>query len=111
MMRHEMEKVYRWGKLFGSLGALSLTMGCYNAPKASAGIHHPTTVMASGPTEDAYIYYPAIGVYYNTTRHQYVYREGRSWVDRPYLPSVWSSKLAGTPAVALDFHDAPEKHH
>lgn len=112
VMRHVAGRVCEWSRLIGGSVFLALGAGCYNAPENSSGIHGATTQVAGiGTGHDSYIYYPAYGVYYNTTRHQYVYREGRSWVNRSNLPPAWARNLASTPEVAVDFHDAPEKHH
>ena len=108
-MRHE-----AWttaAKLGLVIGIFFPVAGCYNAPKNGARIPGSATPVAQGIGHDTYIYYPAYEVYYNATRHQYVYREGRSWVNRPDLPKAWAGNLADTPQVPVEFHDAPEKHH
>jgi hypothetical protein len=63
----------------------------------------------AGP--DNYVYYPGQEVYFNTTRRQYVYRDGSNWVTRPEPPRHVAPVLPASPAVPVDFHDAPERHH
>ncbi len=98
---------FRLGGLLAGIVILATAPGCYNGPKNSAALSGPAVETG----RDNYVYYPAYGVYYNTSRHQYVYWEGRSWVNREDLPALWAAKLATTPQVPVDFHDAPEKHH
>lgn len=109
IMRHE-----AWtaaAKLGLGFGIFLSVAGCYNAPKNGARIPGAATPVAQGIGHDTYVYYPAYEVYYNATRRQYVYRDGRSWVNRPDLPKAWAGNLANTPQVPVEFHDAPEKHH
>lgn len=86
-------------------GTITFLAGCYSGPERAE-------YRSSGPgpmvVQDDYVYYPGDEVYYNNTRHQYVYREGNSWVNRPQPPRGWA---AGGPSVHVDFHDAPEHHH
>jgi hypothetical protein len=69
----------------------------------------------SGPARagepDNYVYYPGHELYYNTTQHQYVYRDGRSWVTRPEPPRAAAKALPAAPSVPLQFHDTPAQHH
>ena len=58
-----------------------------------------------------YIYYPSYQVYYSSSRRQYIYRDGRSWVTRSAPPRVSVDVLVASPSVRLDFDDAPEIHH
>jgi hypothetical protein len=60
---------------------------------------------------DDYVYYPGYEVYYSSSRRQYTYRDGRSWVSRPAPPRVSVDVLFASPSVRLDFHDAPSVHH
>ncbi|MEO6993863.1 MAG: hypothetical protein ABI273_09560 [Lacunisphaera sp.] len=87
------------------IGALAFLAGCYTGPER-------TSYRASGSgtviVQDDYDYYPGDEVYYNNTRHVYVYREGNSWVNRPQPPHGW---VRNAPSVRVDFHDAPERHH
>lgn len=86
-------------------GALAFLAGCYTGPER-------TGYRSSGPgpviVQDDYVYYPGDEVYYNNTRHQYVYRDGNAWVNRPQPPHGWAQNA---PSVHVDFHDAPERHH
>ena len=95
-----------------SLAALSLATGlvliqagCY--VQSSPGYRYaepaPQVVI-----QDDYVYYPEYEVYYSNTRHNYVYRDGRSWVTRPQPPRGWTQSSL---SVRVDFHDAPERHH
>ena len=110
-MQFELQRVYRGCNLIAGLGVLFVAAGCYNAPESSARFLRATTPIAGETGNDVYVYYPAYGVYHNTTRHQYVYWEGRYWVNRSELPVTWAKNLAATPEVPVDFHDAPERHH
>ena len=60
---------------------------------------------------DNYVYYPGYQVYYSSSRRQYIYQEGRSWVSRPAPPRVSVDVLFASPSVSLDFHDSPAIHH
>jgi hypothetical protein len=62
-------------------------------------------VYASG--YDDYIYYPEAGVYFDTTRSEYIYPYRDHWEHRHEPPRVpqWG------PSVQLWFHDSPEYHH
>jgi len=95
------------------IGALTGCVGYVDGP-------HPATVYAPAPVvyadagvvvQDDYVYYPGYQVYYSGSRHQYVYRDGRSWVTRPAPPRVSAEVLLASPSVRLDFHDAPSLHH
>ncbi|MDI1319734.1 MAG: hypothetical protein PSW75_06000 [bacterium] len=61
--------------------------------------------------EDDYDYYPAYEVYYSRSRHEYVYRDGNSWVRRSEPSGISISVLLSTPSVRMDFRDSPEQHH
>jgi len=101
----------RWRQVVGGAGVILGLAGCYHAPEKSARLDGSISAVNREVGGDSYVYYPAYEVYYNTTRRQYVYRDGRSWVNRPVLPRAWAKNLARTPQVPLEFHDAPEKHH
>jgi len=92
--------------LFVAAGFLSVGTGCYNGP-GYGGVG----VVTQGGVVDDYTYYPGYEMYYSSTRHQYFYRDGRSWISRPQPPNNWSRDLANAPSVRVDFHDAPERHH
>jgi len=110
-MRHVAGGVVSWRKFLIGVSVLLFVAGCYNAPQKSAHLSGSTVVATRGTERDSYVYYRAYEAYYNATRRQYVYREGRSWVNRPDLPKAWAKNLATTPQVPVEFHDAPEKHH
>lgn len=61
--------------------------------------------------QDDYFYYPDYQVYYSSSRRQYVYMEGRSWVTRTSPSHVSVDVLFASPSVRLDFHDSPALHH
>ena len=61
--------------------------------------------------QDDYVYYPGYQVYYSRNGHQYIYRDGRSWVSRPAPPRVSVDVLFASPSVKLGFHDHPSIHH
>jgi hypothetical protein len=85
-------------------------------------VHEPNQVVVYAPPQPVYVgagvvvqgdyvYYPGYQVYYSTSRRQYIYQEGRSWVSRPAPPRVSVNVLFTSPSVRLDFHDAPSIHH
>ena len=71
----------------------------------------PVYVDAGVAVQDDYVYYPGYQVYYSSSRRNYVYLEGRSWVTRPAPPRVSVDVLFRSPSVRLDFHDSPAAHH
>jgi hypothetical protein len=77
-----------------------------NSPRADMGTAQVVVV-----AQDDYEYYPGYETYYSRTRHEYVYREGNTWVRRPEPKGVAVNVLIASPSVALDFHDSPEQHH
>ena len=93
------------------LGALA---GCLSdGAGPGAGYQGRTTgrMQAGGNFEDDYVYYPAYEVYYSRNRHEYVYRDGNSWVRRPQPQGVELNVLLAAPSVHVDFRDSPEQHH
>jgi hypothetical protein len=91
------------------LGVLNGWVGCVDEPHhARAYPPPPPRYVESG---DYYVYYPGYEVYYSTSRRQYVYRDGRSWVRRPAPPRVSVEVLSASPSVRLDFRDDPSIHH
>ena len=84
--------------------------GCYNGPRESRGYGRPPT-RAQVIIQDDYVYYPDYEIYYNNTRHLYVYYEGNGWVTRREPPRTWARELPSAPSVRLEFHDAPQHHH
>jgi len=105
-----------------SASLLAALTGC--APSASSTTTATTEVTppAAAPAppaapapllvvQDDYDYYPGYEVYYSRNRHEYVYRDGNSWVRRPQPRGVTVELLFAAPSVRVDFHDAPERHH
>jgi hypothetical protein len=70
-----------------------------------------TQVQAGVLIQDDYDYYPGYETYYNRNRHEYVYRDGDTWVRRPEPRGISAEALFAAPSVRLDFHDSPEQHH
>jgi len=105
------------GLAFGAalLGALTGCVGYVDdGPRRHARVHPsppPVYVEPVVVVQDDYVYYPGYEVYYSSSRRQYTYRDGRSWVSRPAPPRVSVDVLFASPSVRLDFHDAPEIHH
>lgn len=86
--------------------------GEYAQPPVRGEYAPPPGRPEGGPgVRDDYVYYPGYEVYYNSNRRQYTYREGNAWVSRPAPPRVAVDVLLASPAVRLDFHDAPQAHH
>jgi hypothetical protein len=64
------------------------------------------------PMPDDYVYYPEYEVYYSSIHHEYVYRDGNTWVTRPTPPPrVTVNVLRAAPSVPMNFHDHPAGHH
>jgi hypothetical protein len=105
----------RIGFVFGTvlLGALTGCIGYDDRPRQAVVYAPPPPVYVEpAPVmQDDYVYYPGYEVYYSSRRHQYTYREGRSWVSRPAPPRVSAAVLSRSPSVRLDFHDSPAGHH
>jgi hypothetical protein len=95
-------------------GLLVTMSGC-----VYGGRHSPATAQVTlrspGPSliviEDDYDYYPGYEIYYSRNRHEYVYRDGTSWVRRNQPAGISVDVLLASPAVRVDFRDAPERHH
>lgn len=100
-----------------AVSLLGLTlMGCigYVEPSGRADVlvRSPVVVVdADRSAPDDYVYYPGYQVYYSDHRHQYIYRDGRSWVSRGSPPRVSAEVFHAAPSVRLDFHDSPSAHH
>jgi hypothetical protein len=102
---------FRSGKLGLVLGAVlvgTLT-GCNRQPVIINEAAPP--VQTTVAVQDDFVYYPNYEVYYNSSRHEYAYREGDAWVSRPAPRGVSVDVLAASPSVKMDFHDAPANHH
>lgn len=95
------------------LGTLAGCVGYVDGPGQRTVYRPPPPVyIESGfVAQDDYVYYPSYQVYYSSTRRQYIYQDGRSWVTRPAPPRVSVDVLFASPSVRLDFHDAPSAHH
>ena len=74
---------------------------------APNSVREPTAVVSV----DEYLYYPAYGIYYNSTQHRYVRLESDGWSTRSELTGVSAENLLASPAVPMNFHDAPAEHH
>src|ERR1051326_405079 len=86
--------------------------GCvYGPPHAGYAESPPVYVDGGEVVQDDYVYYPRYEVYYSNYRHQYLYRDGRSWVSRPAPPRVSAEVLFTSPSVRLDFHGYPANPH
>ena len=81
------------------------------APVAEASAAAPVSAAAAMVVQDDYDYYPGYEVYYSRNRHEYVYRDGNSWVRRSQPRGITVDLLFASPSVRVDFHDAPERHH
>lgn len=95
-------------------GVLALLAGCYATQTATSPYSQPVYTTAVGQPvyggsygPDDYVYYPGAEVYYNTSRHEYVYPRNGRWVRQTQAPriSVWG------PSVHLTLRDGPEHHH
>jgi len=97
--------------VFGAalLGALTGCVGYVDGPRSEGVYVQPPS--AAVVVQDDYVYYPGYQVYYSSSRRQYTYRNGRSWVSRPAPPRVSADVLFASPSVRLDFHDSPSFHH
>ena len=97
------------GSVMSAVFLLALT-GCVayvdRPPQGSVYVAPPVVVV-----QDDYIYYPGYQVYYSGSRHEYAYREGRTWVSRPAPRGVSVDVLFASPSVRMDFHDSPANHH
>jgi hypothetical protein len=75
-------------------------------PGAQVAVSSPEVVV-----QDDYTYYPAYGVYYSSSRHQYAYLDRGAWVSRSAPHGVSVNVLVASPSVAMDWHDSPANHH
>lgn len=98
----------------GGATLLSVLTGCVaDGPSPRSGYRGPPAVQVRAVVafQDDYDYYPAYETYYSRNRHEYVYRDGNTWVRRATPPGVAVNVLAAASVVRLDFHDSPEQHH
>ena len=93
-----------------SVALLLAVTGCESDGSyyASARSRPSTQVVAY---QDDYDYYPGYETYYSRNRHEYVYRDGTTWVRRPQPRGVSVEAIRIAPSVRVDFHDTPERHH
>jgi hypothetical protein len=89
------------------LGTLTGCVGYVDRPSQGSVYEEPPAVVV----QDDYVYYPNYQVYYSSSRHQYAYREGNTWVSRPAPQGVPVNVLQSSPSVKMDFHDSPANHH
>jgi hypothetical protein len=105
-----------FARVAAGLGLLSLLMlaGCADTPLWSSMSVVPTVaqLQAARGRPSSYVYFAAYEIYYDSTGRQYTYREGDVWVTRSAPPpGVPVELLESSPAVVMDFHDAPQWHH
>jgi hypothetical protein len=93
------------------LGVLLLAtlLGCVD--RVSVRGHAGSGESAAMVAQDDYVYYPDYEVYYNSSRHDYRYRDGNNWVTRSAPPRVSAQVVQASPSVRMAFHDAPDQHH
>lgn len=103
---YPMRRVSAGSALIGASVALLLS-GCVSEPAPRYSHRSPVQVVQP----EVYIYYPAYEVYYNQTRGQYIYYDGRGWVAHREPPRRWARELRRSPWVRMEFNDAPERHH
>jgi hypothetical protein len=96
-----------------SLATLTLLPGCATSSwKGTFRQPNQSQVHVALSRLDSYIYFPGYQVYFNPARGQYTYWDGRAWLTSPDLPSELSMELLEeSPSVAMNFDDAPARHH
>ncbi|MGD1087936.1 MAG: hypothetical protein ABR955_04325 [Verrucomicrobiota bacterium] len=105
-------KTNKAGLILGAVLLVTLTECVGYAGGLSVGINvAPVVVVPTVAVQDNYVYYPSYGVYYNSSRHNYAYRDGNAWVSRPAPNGVSANVLLASPSVKMDFHDSPANHH
>jgi hypothetical protein len=95
---------------------LATLAGCVATPVAQNpryGTRSPAPVQVVQVYQqpDDFDYYPAYEVYYSRNRREYVYRDRGTWVRGPEPRGVSLSLMLASPAVRVDFHDSPDRHH
>jgi hypothetical protein len=93
------------------LAALAGCVGYVDHPRGGAAYVESPSVYGQGGMYPGYVYYPGYQVYYSGHSHQYVYRDGRSWVSRSAPPRVSANVLLASPSVRMNFQDHPSYHH
>jgi uncharacterized protein YijF (DUF1287 family) len=110
-------KTNKAGLVLGAVLLVTLTASVGKAGGVLVGINLapvvvvPPIVVPAVAVQDNYVYYPNYGVYYNSSRHNYAYRDGNAWVSRPAPNGVSADVLLASPSVKMDFHDSPANHH
>jgi hypothetical protein len=101
------------GLVIGAALLAALTGCLVDGPNQRSGYRDSPAVRGEATVviQDDYDYYPAYETYYSRNRHEYVYREGNSWVRRPEPRGVAVNVLLAAPAVRVNFRDSPEQHH
>ncbi len=97
-----------------SLLMLVLLMGCANSPRWSDSSRRPTSaqIQAVLGRLDNYVYFPGYEIYYNTGKDRYVCWSDGAWVTRNDPPGdIAVDVLLASPSVAMNFDDAPARHH
>ena len=93
------------------LGAMT---GCAGTPIWGGWSTQPTVAQLQkvrGIQAD-WVYYPAYGVYYSRNFQEYVYWDATDWFTRlELIAPLTPEKLQASPAVRMDFQDAPALHH
>ena len=93
---------------------LVLLMGCTGSPRWTDSSKQPTSaqIQAVLGRLDSYVYFPGYEIYYNTGQDNYVYWSGGAWVtSNEPRADVAVDVLLAAPAVAMNFDDAPARHH
>ncbi|MES1195074.1 MAG: hypothetical protein ABUL65_04205 [Opitutus sp.] len=95
------------------LAVLALLAGCASS-SWSGSFRRPTPAQEQAALGrlDRYVYFPGYQVYFNPARGQYTYRDGQAWITSRDLPPDLSLELLeDSPSVAMNFDDAPARHH
>ena len=96
------------------LVVLALLAGCSNAPAWGRWSLAPTKehIQVVLRRLDTYIYFSSYQIYHSPGRGQYTFWDGQAWVRSNEPPrSVSVEELEASPSVALNYDDAPERHH
>ncbi len=106
------EAFYRTNQVGIGLGVvlLSTLAGCTTG---QTGHPHVAAVYETPPVvviQDDYVYYPDYQVYFNNTRHEYVYQDDGAWISRPAPPNIAAAALRASPSEKLERGDFPAHH-
>lgn len=97
-----------------SLVMLFLLAACAGSPRWSDSSRHPTAaqIQAVLGRQDRYVYFPGYEIYCNTAKDQYVFWRDGAWVTHFEPPAgISAEELRASPSVAMEFDDAPARHH